>query len=77
MMKQVTVEQKGTKNGSFASTGGFGSDPLSFKRRPHLRHIRLHTGDSDTYDHRTAWLGYRLIFLLTRDVLYATSDGAT
>ena len=37
MMKQVTVEQKGTTNGSFASTGGFGSDPLSFKRRAHLR----------------------------------------
>lgn len=37
---------------------------------------RLHTGDSDTYDHRTAWLGYRLILLLTRDALYATSDGA-
>ena len=37
MMKQVTVEQKGTTNGSFASTGGFGSDPLSFIRRAHLR----------------------------------------
>ena len=38
MMRRVTVEQKRTKNGSFASTGGFGSDPLSFKRRTHLRH---------------------------------------
>lgn len=38
---------------------------------------RLHTGDSDTYDHRTAWIAHRLILLLTRDVLYATSDGAT
>lgn len=37
---------------------------------------RLHTGDSDTYDHRTAWLGYRLMLLLTADALYATSDGA-
>lgn len=77
MMKQVTVEQKGTTNGSFASTGGFGSDPLSFKRRAHLRRTGLHTGDGDTHDHRTAWLGYRLIFLLTEGALYATSDGTT
>ena len=69
MMRRVTVEQKRTKNGSFASIGGFGSDPLSFK-------CRLHIGGSDTHDHRTAWLGYHLILLLTRDALYATSDGA-
>ena len=29
MMRRVTVEQKRTKNGSFSSIGGFGSDPLS------------------------------------------------
>ncbi len=38
MMRRVTVEQKRTKNGSFSSIGGFGSDPLSFKCRAHSRH---------------------------------------
>lgn len=38
MMKRVTDEQKGATNGSFASAGGFGSDPLSFKCRTHLRY---------------------------------------
>lgn len=51
MMRRVTVEQKRTKNGSFASIGGFGSDPLSFKCRTHLRYTGYMLGGSDTHDH--------------------------
>ncbi len=58
--------------------GGFGSDPLSFKMPRSLVACRLHTGNSDTHDHRTArlpsdtytyqWTGP------VRPIPYATSD---
>lgn len=63
MMRRVTVEQKRTKNGSFASIGGFGSDPLSFKCRTHLRYTgyMLAAATHMTTESR----GSRLILLLT------------
>ena len=63
MMRRVTVEQKRTKNGSFASIGGFGSDPLSFKCRAHSRHADC---ISAAATHMTTKpRGSRLIVLLT------------
>jgi len=76
MMKRVTVEQKGSQEWFPCLHRRVRQWPAVFLTLCSLAARRLHTGDSDTYDHRTAWLGYRLILLLTRDALYATSDGA-
>lgn len=63
MMRRVTVEQKRTKNGSFSSIGGFGSDPLSFKRRAHLRHAGYMPAAATHMT--TAPRGYRLTLIPT------------